>query len=215
MKSLGVSHREHRDVVHAGAPFFAVRKLEQDRHAAHDACRIGDKGLAAGQREPPNDRGSPRVKEFRLRQFGSSAVALEVAAETDALRVIAAEAWMLTVDLLEGVDHGIRRERVRRKPAAEVGEEANGAGKHRANKRKSQHKSPGRQFGVAEQVIEPICSSPGFAWLANAFMADGWGWHPKVEMKAVWIQSEERVTYKRSLRRAGIDLSVNTRNREI
>ena len=76
---------------------------------------------------------------------------------------------------------------------------ANGAGKHRANKRKSQHKSPGRQFGVAEQVIEPICSSPGFAWLANAFMADGWGWHPKVEMKAVWIQSEERVTYKKEL----------------
>jgi hypothetical protein len=43
-------------------------------------------------------------------------------------------------------------------------------------------------FPDAEQVIEPICSSPGFAWLANVFE---WGWHPKVEMKAVWVQSEK------------------------
>ena len=26
-------------------------------------------------------------------------------------------------------------------------------------------------------MIEPICSSPGFAWSANVFMVDGWGWH--------------------------------------
>jgi Putative transposase len=44
---------------------------------------------------------------------------------------------------------------------------------------------------TAEQVIEPICLSPGPAWLANAFMVDGRGWHPEVEMKAVWIQSEK------------------------
>ena len=40
-------------------------------------------------------------------------------------------------------------------------------------------------------MIEPTCSSPGFAWLANVFMVDWWGWHPKIEMKAVWVQSEK------------------------
>jgi len=41
----------------------------------------------------------------------------------------------------------------------------------------------------AQQVAEPTCSSPGFAWLANVFMVGGWGWHPEVEMKAV-LRSE-------------------------
>jgi hypothetical protein len=43
----------------------------------------------------------------------------------------------------------------------------------------------------AQQVIEPTYSSPGFAWLANVFMVHGWGWHPKVEMKAVCLQREK------------------------
>jgi hypothetical protein len=62
-------------------------------------------------------------------------------------------------------------------------------------------------------VIEPTCSSPGFAWLANVFMVDGRGWPPKVEMKAVRVQSEkELLTHKRSLRPAGhflFGLSLN------
>ena len=44
---------------------------------------------------------------------------------------------------------------------------------------------------TAEQMIEPICLSPGFARLANASMVDWAGLAPKVEMKAVWVQSEK------------------------
>jgi hypothetical protein len=56
---------------------------------------------------------------------------------------------------------------------------------------------------AAEQVIEPICSSPGIAWLADVSMIDGRGWHPKVEMKAVWVQSEKSFVYGICQRRFG------------
>jgi hypothetical protein len=35
---------------------------------------------------------------------------------------------------------------------------------------------------AAQQLIEPTCSSPEFAWLADVFRVDGWGWRPKVEI---------------------------------
>jgi hypothetical protein len=41
-------------------------------------------------------------------------------------------------------------------------------------------------------MIEPTCSSPEFAWLADVFRVDGWGWRPKVEIKRSLVQSEER-----------------------
>jgi hypothetical protein len=50
-------------------------------------------------------------------------------------------------------------------------------------------------YSNAEQVIEPTCSSTGFAWLADVFMVDEGVGVPKVEIKAVWVQSEKRVVY--------------------
>jgi hypothetical protein len=102
-------------------PLLRIARLEAERHTAHRLRAVGHIGLAAGQRKTADDGYAAGLEDDGLGKARALAVALEVTRDADALGVIAAEAGIDAVDLLERVDQPRLRQAVRREPASDIG----------------------------------------------------------------------------------------------
>src|SRR5262249_27479834 len=94
-------HGEDRDAGHAAAPLLPVGKGVAQRQAGHRLQRIALIGVAPRQGEAPDHRDPPRPEDDGSRESRAPTVRLEDAAGADALGVVAAEARVRAVDLLE------------------------------------------------------------------------------------------------------------------
>ena len=146
MKPLSCVDGENRDVVHAGAPLFAVRQFEQNRHAAHCVRRIRDVWLSSRQRKPSNDWHTTRKENRSLGEDLGVTVALEVASDADTLGMVAAKTGMRTVHLFKGVYHRCRRECARRQPAARIHKQSSSRREHHGDCNEPQDRARSSQL---------------------------------------------------------------------
>ena len=79
-------------------------------------------GVAAGEREAASDGHAAGREHAGLGQTHALAIAVEAAGDADALGMVAPEAGMNAVHLLEPVDETRLAEATRREPAAHIGE---------------------------------------------------------------------------------------------
>src|SRR5882724_4303199 len=108
MKPFSCVDGENRNVVHAGAPLFAVRQVEQHRHAAHCVRRIRDVWLSSRQRKSSNDWHTTGKENRSLGEGKGVTVALEVTSDADTLGMVAAKTGMRPVHLFKTVYHQCR-----------------------------------------------------------------------------------------------------------
>src|SRR6266478_8186614 len=133
MKPLSCVDGENRDVVHAGAPLFAVRQFEQNRHAAHCLRSIRDIWLSSRQRKPSNDWHTTGKENRSLGERNAVTVAIEATSDADTFGMVAAKTGMRCVHLFKGVDHRYRRECARRQPAARIRKQTSNSSEHHAD----------------------------------------------------------------------------------
>ncbi|MCY1219936.1 hypothetical protein D9M72_319310 [compost metagenome] len=122
VKGCRGGHRQHRRRVHAGAPLLAAGQLEQQRHAAGGYAGIRRVGIAAADGQAADHRHLAVGEDAGAGQLCGLAVALEVAGNADALRVVLAVAGKFAGVGLEGVDDPLRCQVLAADPAAGVGE---------------------------------------------------------------------------------------------
>src|SRR5205807_5863318 len=100
-EASGGTEGKHRQVDHRGSPYLAAGRAELKPEAAHGVGLVGRIGLAAAQREAADHGHAPRLKDGRLRETDAVAIALEEAGNAHPLGVIAPEAGVEPIDLLE------------------------------------------------------------------------------------------------------------------
>ena len=131
-------HGEYGEVDHRRAPLLSIPELEENPHTPDRVGRIGGVWLPSGQRKASDDRRATRLEDRRLGEGNALAIAVEVAADADALGVIAANARVKAAHELERVCDSRRRERARPQPARGVREQTGNSYDHRSNRHEPQ-----------------------------------------------------------------------------
>ncbi|MCY1283742.1 hypothetical protein D9M70_326270 [compost metagenome] len=148
VEGLRGGHRQHRRAVHSGAPLLAARQPEQQRHAAHGHPGIRCMGVAAAYGEAADHRELAGGEDAGAGQLGRLPVAVEMATDADAFRVVLAVAGKLPGVGLEGVDDVLRGQAFAADPAAGIGE-----GRGQAADGESDQGQPCRQVGPLGRCV--------------------------------------------------------------
>ncbi|MNP15437.1 hypothetical protein D3C76_1077930 [compost metagenome] len=160
VEGLRGRYRQHRRAVHPGAPLLAARQLEQQRHAADGHPGVRGVGIAAADGQTADHRNLPRGEDAGSGKAGRLAVAVEMAADADAFRVVLAVAGEFPGVGLEGVDDVLRGQAFAADPAAGVGESCG-----QAADGDSDHRQPCRQVDplgrcVAHAILPGVMPCP-------------------------------------------------------
>jgi len=120
----GWRRRDDEDgrIVHAAAPFLAVRRDDADRHAPHPTRGVRSIRIADRNREAPDHRVASSRQHRRRRKVGAGAVRFELAGEADALGVVSPMAERIAASIAQGRNHAARRQSAGAEPAAGVSE---------------------------------------------------------------------------------------------
>ncbi len=122
VKGLGGADRKYRQVDHRGSPQFAVGQGKLQPQAAHRVRLVGRIGLSAPQGEAADHGHAPRSKDGRFRETDAVPIALEEPGNAHPLGMVATEAGVDSIDLLETVGEPRGRQLIRSEPPAEIGE---------------------------------------------------------------------------------------------
>src|SRR5437588_3260640 len=150
IESLGVFDDEYWYVDHRRPPLLAVGWAKAEPHRAHRRRTIGHVGLAAGERETPDDRDPSTLENRGLGEAHPLPVAVEVTSDARALGMIAAETWPNAINLFEPVDHPRLGQAMRREPAADKGKAS-----HHNQDGGTDYHQPG-EGSFVDQRLQPI-----------------------------------------------------------
>src|ERR1700730_17432514 len=145
IEGLGGADGEHRQVDHRGSPKLPVGKGELKPEAAHRIRRVADIGLAAPEREAADHRHTPRSKDDGLRETGAAPVTFEDPRHAHALSVVATEAGVESIDVLERIGEPRGRQITGSETPPGVEERAAARREHEPD-----HRQPGQHAGLVE-----------------------------------------------------------------
>src|SRR5947209_4761198 len=103
VKGLGGSEWKHRQIDHRGSPQLAVGQGKLKPQAAYRIRRVGRIRLAAPERKAAEHGQAARLKDGRFRETDATAIAVEKPGNAHPPGMVAAEAGMDPVDVLETV----------------------------------------------------------------------------------------------------------------
>ncbi len=122
VKSLGGADRKHRQVDHRGPPQFAVGQGKLKRQAAHSIRRVDHIRLSARQGEAANHGHAPRLEDERFRETDAIPIAFKEPGNAHPLGMIATEAGVGPIGVLESVGEPRGRQIIRSEPPAKIGD---------------------------------------------------------------------------------------------
>jgi hypothetical protein len=114
---------------------LTIGEGELQSQAPDRVRRVADIGLAAPQREAPDHRHPPGSKDDGLREKDSAPVAFEDPRHAHALGVVATEAGVESIDVLERIGEPRGRQIMGSEPPTEVEERAANRRQHKADHR--------------------------------------------------------------------------------
>jgi len=122
VKSLGGTDRNHRQVDHRGSPQLAVGQGKLKRQAAHGIRHVGNIRLSARQGEAANHGHAPRLEDERFRETDAIPIAFKEPGNAQPLGMIATEAGVGPIDVLESVGEPRGCQIMGSEPPAKIGE---------------------------------------------------------------------------------------------
>ena len=122
IKRRGSAGRNDRQVDHRGSPQLAVGEGKLKCQAAHRFRHVRGIRLSARQGEAADDGQAPGSKDDRLRETDAIAIAFEEPGDAQPLGMIATEAGVDSIDVLESVGKPSGGKLIRSEPPAEIGE---------------------------------------------------------------------------------------------
>ena len=99
-----IPDREDRDVDHRGSPFLPVWRPEAHGHGEDLRFTVRGEGFASGDGEATDDRNAPALEDDGLGDLHPVTVAVEVARDAHAFRMVAPKSREDAIHLLKRVD---------------------------------------------------------------------------------------------------------------